>query len=119
MSTLKEIKERHERVVKLEDNSNWAVDQMPSAHKDRGELLKIIEELEARVEELKESLRISIAGQGVEKAYSDKLEAQLAANKETIRLLIDRWNGEAGEWLGSDDCAYELQQALEKDDDNI
>jgi len=45
----------------------------------------------------------------------EELEAQLAANKETVRLLIDRWNGEAGEWLGSDDCAYELQQALENE----
>lgn len=46
-----------------------------------------------------------------------ELEAQLSANKETVRLLIDRWNEETGEWLDADDCAYELKQALEEMND--
>ena len=46
-----------------------------------------------------------------------ELEKELEANQETVHLLIDRWNGEAGEWLGADDCAYELKQALKDGDE--
>jgi len=42
-----------------------------------------------------------------------QLEAQLAA----VRELPDRWNGEDGEYLGADDCAYELQQAIGEDNE--
>ena len=40
----------------------------------------------------------------------DEAEATIKAARE----LIDRWNGEDGEYLGADDCADELLKLLEK-----
>ena len=61
-----------------------------------------------RIEELEAQLRAYDINLGLSMKRVEELEKQLNA----VRKLPDRWNGEVGEYLGADDCAEELLEAL-------
>ena len=82
MSELKAIRERHELYIpyKAADPSNHVLTQLLTAlslmHKDRGELLKMVGELEAQL--------------GKCMASREKLKAKLKKEQELIEQLLEQ-----------------------------
>ena len=104
---LNEIRERHDEETKDETNGLQKGRAYRIAHQDRGYLLERITELERELQ-----------------GYVDDNLSQLADNtrlrknmKKMIerwrRQMIERWRKEMIDQRGYEDCANQLEQALE------